>query len=172
MAAENQPPLDEAGERVVARTSRRETMATRSHRFDGLVLEDRSVNIRPVPSVAETLTRLSRERGILKKAIAEKMGMDPTFLSQLIHNTRSLDAQKIENLTATINVLDKSGKRTVKPWEFEPYVREMAAKTLEHDASLARIMRGVLFEMSAEERDIWTEMSLAILNRHAKSDQD
>ncbi|HET9393593.1 MAG TPA: helix-turn-helix transcriptional regulator [Candidatus Rubrimentiphilum sp.] len=88
----------------------------------------------PARTVNEQLIELGAH-GILKQAIAQKVGFDPSYLSQLLR--RGMNAKML------LKIAKAAG---VPPQHFEEYVAKAAPEKLMHDLEMLEVLRAYFFE--------------------------
>jgi transcriptional regulator with XRE-family HTH domain len=91
-------------------------------------------------SMIEQITELARERGIMKQAIADKMGITPSYLTQKMKRGMSLD-----------EMADIAKILRVSPFIFDRYVA-LLMPTLVESSTDVREMSRLIARMDKSQR--------------------
>jgi protein involved in polysaccharide export with SLBB domain len=108
-------------------------------------------------SLSDQLTELCLSKAVLKKDIAAAMGIEPSYLAQML--ARGMDARRIELMTKAFNSLVKKAGDKIQPYFFDAYVIGTMDEHLKRDLRMIEVLRRVRFEMSESQREMWFRMS-------------
>lgn len=103
-------------------------------------------------AMASQFDQLCIDHDLSKQDVAAKMGVTPSYLSQLVR--RHPKAHNIERLTIAINSF-LPRKSQIKPHFFDRYVAIAAVDLIENDSHAASALRNVIYMMTREQRADW-----------------
>ena len=98
---------------------------------------------RRVRSIEEQIRDAGAMRQIRKKDVVAAMGVDPSYLSQMLSSRRGMPLHRIERVASALSV---------EPQYFDAYVVNRVAGLVSQDRELLDVLRAYFFEASKSKR--------------------